>query len=85
MTNRLDKLERDGLVSRSRSPDDRRGVLLVLTPAGRAKLDLYIDTGANRERELLSALSDRDRKQLNRLLQKLLVALHEEFGAGSSG
>ena len=46
MTNRLDKLERAGLLARSRDPDDRRGVLLELTPLGHTKLDQYIDTAA---------------------------------------
>src|ERR1700722_17372558 len=34
MTNRLDKLEREGLVTRARDPKDRRGVLLSMTEAG---------------------------------------------------
>jgi DNA-binding MarR family transcriptional regulator len=80
MTNRLDKLERSGLLTRARDPDDRRGVLLELTPAGRGKLDQYIDTGANRERQLLAALSASEKRQLNRLLQKLLNSLHGEIG-----
>ena len=80
MTNRLDKLERAGLVTRSRDPADRRGVLLKLTPAGRAKLDQYIDTGAARERQLLSALTKRDKRELNRLLGALLASLSAELG-----
>lgn len=80
MTNRLDKLERSGLLTRSRDPEDRRGVLLELTPGGDEKLRQYIDTGANRERQLLAALSPGDKRQLNRLLQKLLNSLHREIG-----
>jgi DNA-binding MarR family transcriptional regulator len=80
MTNRLDKLERSGLVTRARDPADRRGVLLELTPAGREKLDQYIDTGASRERQLLAGLSAREKRQLNRLLQKLLNSLPREIG-----
>ncbi|HZC06179.1 MAG TPA: MarR family transcriptional regulator [Ktedonobacterales bacterium] len=34
----LDRLERDGLVARERTPDDRRGVCARLTEAGRARL-----------------------------------------------
>lgn len=80
MTNRLDKLERAGLLARSRDPDDRRGVLLELTPLGHTKLDQYIDTGAARERQLLATLSTTDRQQLNRLLQALLTSLQSELG-----
>jgi DNA-binding MarR family transcriptional regulator len=80
MTNRLDKLERTGLVARSRDPNDRRGVLLELTPPGRKKLDQYVDTGAARERQLLGALSKTEKQDLNRLLQTLLKSLQAEIG-----
>ena len=78
MTNRLDKLQRAELVSRSRDLDDRRGVRLALTDAGRARLDAYIDLGAHRERELLEGLSDSDKRRLNALLTKLLDSLESE-------
>ena len=35
MTNRLDRLEKAGLVKRLPDPDDRRGVLIELTDDGR--------------------------------------------------
>ena len=79
MTNRLDKLERTGLVQRSPDQTDRRGVLLDLTPAGRAQLDAYIERGATRERELLSGLSTTDKHRLNRLLDKLLDSLRADL------
>jgi len=75
MTNRLDKLERRGLVQRSPDPNDRRGVLLELTPTGQAHMEHYIDIGAQRERELLDGLTPTDKQELNRLLSKLLVSL----------
>ncbi len=81
MTNRLDKLEQAGLIARSKDPSDRRGVLLELTPAGRKKLDEYLDLGASRERELLTGLSDREKEQLARLLRKLVASLQRELGA----
>jgi len=79
MTNRLDKLERAGLVRRSPDPKDRRGVLLDLTPEGKARLDEYIDTGAAREQKLLSHLSEAEKEQLNRLLQRLLLSIQAEL------
>lgn len=75
MTNRLDKLESRGLIKRAPDPDDRRGVLLELTPAGRERMEEYIDAGAGRERELLTGLSLAEKQKLNALLSKLLVSL----------
>jgi len=75
MTNRLDKLERGGLIRRAPDPQDRRGVLLELTPAGEARLEEYIDAGAARERELLDDLTTAEKQKLNQLLSKLLASL----------
>jgi DNA-binding MarR family transcriptional regulator len=80
MTNRLDKLERVGLIERSADPADRRGVLLTLTAAGATRLDDYIELGAVRERALLSGLSAEDKRRLNRLLAKLLDSLRADLG-----
>ena len=79
MTNRLDKLERAGLVSRSEDPNDRRGVMLTLTQSGAERLDAYIDLGAHRERQLLEGLSRSDKRQLNELLTKLVDSLDAEL------
>jgi DNA-binding MarR family transcriptional regulator len=78
MTNRLDKLEREGLVTRARDPNDRRGVLLSMTEAGSERLDAYIDRGAHRERQLLEGLTKTDKRRLNDLLAKLLDSLRAE-------
>jgi DNA-binding MarR family transcriptional regulator len=78
MTNRLDKLEREDLVSRAPDPRDRRGVLLSLTTAGSERLDAYIDHGAQRERKLLGGLTATDKRRLNDLLAKLLQSLRAE-------
>ena len=78
MTNRLDKLERAGFISRLPDPNDRRGVLLEITAAGRAKLDDSVNSGAKRERQLLARLTESERRQLSRLLQKLTASLDAE-------
>jgi len=78
MTNRLDKLERRGLISRARDPHDRRGVLLELTKTGASQLDDYIEAGARRERELLDDMTVAEKQELNRLMSKLLAALQNK-------
>jgi DNA-binding MarR family transcriptional regulator len=80
MTNRLDKLERRRLIKRVRDPSDRRGVLVELTAAGRARLEEYINAGATRERELLAGLTQAEKRTLNQLLSKLLVSLEKRSG-----
>jgi DNA-binding MarR family transcriptional regulator len=76
MTNRLDKLERRGLIRRAPDPNDRRGVLLELTEAGGSQLEEYIEAGAGRERELVDDLTVAEKHELNRLMSKLLASLH---------
>ena len=74
MTKRLDKLEAAGLVARSPDPDDRRGVLVSLTPAGLRVVDQAVEDHLANEARLLSVLSDREVKALNASLSKLLAA-----------
>src|ERR1700757_4353288 len=51
MTDRLDRLERAGLVERRPDPKDRRGKLIALTDAGRCLIDETIGRHvANQER-----------------------------------
>lgn len=75
MTNRLDKLERRGLIRRAPDPNDRRGVLLELTKTGESQLEEYIEAGAGRERELADDLTAAEKRELNQLLSKLLASL----------
>ena len=75
MTNRLDRLERAGLVERRPDPDDRRGKLIALTPAGRSVVDETITRHVANEQRLLSALTPAEQQQLDALLKKLIAGL----------
>jgi DNA-binding MarR family transcriptional regulator len=73
MTNRIDRLEEMGLVRREADPDDRRGVLITLTPEGRKLVDQAIvvrleDAGRN-----LAPYTKSDEKEVAGLLRRLLV------------
>src|SRR6478609_8055359 len=57
MTNRLDRLERAGLVERRPDPKDRRGKLIALTEAGRRVIDDTIGRHVANEERLLSVLT----------------------------
>ncbi len=73
MTNRIDRLESAGLVQRHRAPQDKRGVLVRLSDAGRTRVDAAFDDLLRREHELLASLSPADQKSLAGLLRSLLV------------
>jgi len=73
MTNRVDRLATRGLVERRPDPDDRRGVLVRLTAAGRRSVDAALADLLDRERELLSALPGPERERLAALLRPLLA------------
>ena len=75
ITQRLDRLEEKGLITRERSEADGRAVVVTLTDAGRAALDAALPDHLETERGLLDGLSSADREQLADLLRRLLVAL----------
>ena len=74
-TKRLDRLERAGLVERAPDPDDRRGVIISLTEAGRELIDRVTEAHLANEARLLAGLSAREREQLAGLLRKLGLSL----------
>ncbi len=75
MTNRVDRLAQAGLVRREPDPQDRRGVLVTLTPAGVARVDAALADLLRSEHALLSGLSEADRQTLADLLRVLLAPL----------
>ena len=75
MTNRIDRLEEAGFVSRLADPSDRRGTLVRLTAKGKALIDAATTAHVANEDRLLSALSAREQQQLGELLRKLLISL----------
>jgi DNA-binding MarR family transcriptional regulator len=75
ITSRLDSLERRGYVRRNRHPQDRRGVLVELTDAGRKVLQEAVSADSPAEDGLLSTLSKKEQQALGALLKKLLAGL----------
>lgn len=75
MTNRLDRLERAGLVERRADPEDRRGKLIALTDAGKRVIDDTIGRHVANEERLLSVLTPAEQQKLNALLRKLITGL----------
>jgi DNA-binding MarR family transcriptional regulator len=77
-TKRLDRLVEAGLVERRPDPADRRGVLVKLTPRGKARIDRAVEAHVANEERLLRSLGAADRRALDDLLRKLLADLDVE-------
>ena len=75
MTAAIDRLERKGLVTRLPNPDDRRGSLIELSADGLRRVEEAMALHADVERRLVDALDGAERKELGRLLRKLLLSV----------
>jgi DNA-binding MarR family transcriptional regulator len=75
MTDRLDRLERAGLVERRPDPNDRRGKLIALTESGKRVIDETLGRHVANEQSMLSVLSRNEQEKLNVLLKKLIGGL----------
>jgi DNA-binding MarR family transcriptional regulator len=72
MTNRLDRLEKSGLIARTPHPEDRRGVIVQLTDKGRALIDEAVTAHVENEHAVLSGLTREEQDRLAQLLEKLI-------------
>lgn len=73
MTNRVDRLTGRGLVGREDHPEDRRGVIVVLTASGREAVDAAMADLMEAERSILASLPDDDQTVLAGTLRRLLL------------
>jgi DNA-binding MarR family transcriptional regulator len=71
-TARLDRLEKLGHVERFPAPNDRRGVLVRLTPRGRRIVDSAVAAGLAEQKRLLAHLPKAKQDQLSALLREAL-------------
>ena len=72
MTNRIDQLAKAGLIERVRNPADGRGFLVSLTNKGVEIIDAAVTEHVSTQANLVSALSDDERAQLDDLLKRFL-------------
>lgn len=75
ITNRLNRLVAKGFVTRETDPDNRRSVIVTLTPRGLTTVNDALDSHVENERTLIAALSGDDQQQMVALLRKLLGGL----------
>jgi DNA-binding MarR family transcriptional regulator len=81
MTKRIDRLERDGLVTRRRAAEDGRGRVVALTPAGRELIDDAFSEHMANERRLLDTLGPDEASHLESLLTLWLARMEPPRGA----
>ena len=74
ITGIVDRLERDGLVERERSHEDRRVILLALTAKGKAKVK-SVPLGGCCGMSFDGILNSDETLELRRILEKLLAAI----------
>ncbi len=77
ITNRIDRVESAGLVTRLPDPNDRRGTIVRLTAKGRTLADRSIKLHFEALAATLGTLSTTERKQLAKLLSKLLLSAED--------
>jgi DNA-binding MarR family transcriptional regulator len=83
MAQMLARMERDGLIERSRDPDDGRSSRVVLTEAARDRMPTAIATLFEGNREALAGFTDDEAAQLASLLTRVIDNLDSIAAAGS--
>lgn len=82
ITNRLDRLESDGLLARYPDPSDGRGTLVRITAQGIKVVEAALVDLLRREKELLSSLNGADQSvlagHLSRVLEHIESANHSD-------
>ncbi|SPZ37302.1 HTH-type transcriptional regulator PecS [Agrobacterium tumefaciens] len=73
MTNRIDQLEKAGLVERIHNPNDRRSVLISLTERGFAIVEEAAGAHVENQHRLVAGLSEEERATLNQLLKRFFA------------
>ena len=77
MTARLDKLEAAGLIIRMPDADDRRMVVIELTPKGKRVIDAATVTRFAQAKESLPPLSSEEMRTMAALLRRWLASLND--------
>jgi MarR family transcriptional regulator, 2-MHQ and catechol-resistance regulon repressor len=77
----IDNLEKNGLVNRSRSREDKRATYVHLTPGGKTKFDEIFIRHAEFIKHAASVLSEKEQSTLATLLKKLGIGLQTRLAS----
>lgn len=75
LSDRLNRLQRAGLIGREPSPDDGRSLLVLLTPEGKKRTETAFREDMDVERDLVAGLDDHELNELASLLAKLASSI----------
>ena len=81
LTNRIDQLEKAGLVARTQSAEDRRIVIVSLTETGFATIEAAVSAHVETQKRLVSVLSGDERALLDVQLRAFLAGIAERTSA----
>ena len=79
MTKMLKRLENLGFVARAPDPEDGRGTLVALTPAGMELEEEIFRVFLSRTHDLLAEISEPDRKEIETTLRFFLDTIEQYF------
>lgn len=77
VTGLVDSLERRGFVRRTANPNDRRSLIVAITPEGEKVLAKVRETVHRQERDWMSALSETELRRLIALLHRIQQELDQ--------
>lgn len=80
MTNRISRLEAEGLVLRLINPDDSRSFLIELSADGLALIDRVVEDHVATQERLLAPMSKQERTGLKTLLSRAQAAVEKSSG-----
>jgi DNA-binding MarR family transcriptional regulator len=85
MAEMLARMERDGVVQREPNPDDKRAILISLTPRSRARIPEAKAALVEAEREAMAGLSEAEQQLLRDLLQRVVRNVEATEGRRGEG
>ena len=77
MTNRIDRLEQEGVVVRIRDPHDRRSVSVQLTPKGVELMNTVMPVLFEKETQFLEQFTPTETQVFTQLLRRFLLSFDE--------
>jgi DNA-binding MarR family transcriptional regulator len=78
ITSLIDGLEKDGLISRTVHPQDRRSTIIRLLPKGQALLQHIMPGMYKRQVEIMKDLTREEQRQLTHLLKKVQLCADQQ-------